>query len=138
MESDLCDPGMIESVHLGVFDHFSGPIVSLKTYDEYNNQMLLPELSWQQKSEVMEPPEVKSTGHTIFLKSNMEITSTNTKNKLTSLIKSSYHTYIPLAISQKIDCCCRPCQNCPSHSHIITLIEHALDSNNALFFVCII
>jgi len=63
MESDLCDLSMIESVHLGVFDCFSGPIVSLKTYDEYNNQTLLPELSWQQKSEGMEPPEVISTGH---------------------------------------------------------------------------
>jgi len=65
------------------------------------------------------------------------MTSTNAKKELTSLIKSSYHTYILLAISQNIDCHHCPCQNCPSHSHIITLIEHALESNNALFFVCV-
>jgi len=42
--------------------------------------------------------------------------------------------YIPQAVSQKVDCYCCASQNGPSHLHVITLIEHALDNNNSLFF----
>ena len=42
--------------------------------------------------------------------------------------------YIPQAVSQKVDCYHHASQNSPSHLHLISLIEHALDNNNALFF----
>jgi len=50
------------------------------------------------------------------------------------LIKHSYNTYIPQAISQKVDCHHCPSQTSPSHSHIITFIEHVLDNNDVLMF----
>jgi len=56
------------------------------------------------------------------------------KGKICS-VKHSYHMYIPQAISQKGDCYCCPSQKSPSHLHIIILIEHVLDNNNALFLV---
>jgi len=34
---------MDEPVFVSVFDRFSGPVVSLKTYGQYNNQTLQPE-----------------------------------------------------------------------------------------------
>jgi len=52
------------------------------------------------------------------------------KGKICS-VKHSYHTYILQAISQKVDCYHQPSQNSPSHLHIITLIEHVLDNNDA-------
>jgi len=45
-----------------------------------------------------------------------------------------YQTYIPQAVSHKIDCRCLASQNTPSHSHVITLIENALNTNDELFF----
>jgi len=45
-----------------------------------------------------------------------------------------YCTYIPNAVSYKIDCHCQPSQNTPSHSHVINLMEHVIDTNDALFF----
>jgi len=49
-------------------------------------------------------------------------------------IKNSYNTYIPKVTSHKIDCDHCIAQNCPSHSHIATLIEHILDDGNAMLF----
>jgi len=49
-------------------------------------------------------------------------------------VKHSYHTYILQAISQKVDCYHFPSQNSSSNLHVITLIEHVLDNNDALFF----
>jgi len=46
----------------------------------------------------------------------------------------SYYYYIPKVSSHKIDCDHCVAQNCPSHSHIATLIEHILDDSNALMF----
>jgi len=50
------------------------------------------------------------------------------------VINNSYDTYIPHVSSQKVDCSCCPSQNSASHFHIITLIEHALKTNDALIF----
>jgi len=37
-------------------------------------------------------------------------------------------------ISDKVDCERRVSQNAPSHFHVINLIEHALEGNDALMF----
>jgi len=49
-------------------------------------------------------------------------------------IKSSYNTYIATVISRMVDCTCRASQNTLCHSHIITLVEHDMELNNALLF----
>jgi len=49
-------------------------------------------------------------------------------------INSSYNTFIGPVISGRVDCTRRPSQNAPSHSHIITLVEHIMDLNDALLF----
>jgi len=50
------------------------------------------------------------------------------------VINNSYSTYIPHVNSQKIDCSHHPSHNCGSHFHIITLIEHVLNNNDAILF----
>jgi len=50
------------------------------------------------------------------------------------VIKNSYNTYIPHVTSQKVDCSHHCSQNSASHLQIITLIEHALENNDALMF----
>jgi len=49
-------------------------------------------------------------------------------------IKSSYNTYIATVMSGRVDCTRRASQNAPCHSHIITLVEHVMESNDALLF----
>jgi len=56
-----------------------------------------------------------------------------TGEKLRS-IKSSYNTYVPEVISGKIDCNSQASKNSPSHSHVMNLIEHVMDINDALIF----
>ena len=50
------------------------------------------------------------------------------------VIKNSYDTYIPTVVSQKVDCNSIVCKNTPGHLHIVTLIEHVMDSADALMF----
>ena len=38
------------------------------------------------------------------------------------VIKISYDSYIPLVVSQKVDCKSRVCKNTPGHLHIVSLI----------------
>ena len=49
-------------------------------------------------------------------------------------IKSSYNTYVPEVVSGKIDCKRRASKNSPSHCHVMNLIEHVMDINDALIF----
>ena len=49
-------------------------------------------------------------------------------------IKSSYNTYIATVMSGRVDCTCCASQNAPCHSHIITLVEHVMELNDALLF----
>jgi len=50
------------------------------------------------------------------------------------VIKSSYNTYIPMVVSQRIDCNSRVSKHTPGHSRIVTMIEHIMDSDDALIF----
>jgi len=126
-----------------VFERYYGPIVSLKSYGWYNNQSLLTEQNSKESNSVLDVPkfvERKDTGgsfavsRAMYLKAYWTKSFKKTGKETICLVKHSYHTYIPQAISQKVDCYCCPCQNSPSHSHVITLIEHALDNNDALLF----
>jgi len=49
-------------------------------------------------------------------------------------IKSLYNTYTTQKISDKVDCEHQASLNAPSHFHVINLIEHALEGNDALMF----
>jgi len=49
-------------------------------------------------------------------------------------IKSSYNMYIATVMSGRVDCTRRASQNAPCHSHIITLVEHVMELNDALLF----
>jgi len=49
-------------------------------------------------------------------------------------IKSSYNTYIATVMSGRVDCTRRASQNTSCHSHIITLVEHVMELNDALLF----
>jgi len=50
------------------------------------------------------------------------------------VIKSLYNAYIPEITSTTVDCHCSVRKLIPSHSHVISLMEHALEANNALIF----
>jgi len=54
--------------------------------------------------------------------------------KCLHVIKNFYDTYIPQVTSQKVDCSCHVTKNCPRHGHIISLMEHVLDSKDKLLF----
>jgi len=65
IHSILFYPSMVEPVYVSVFDRFSGPIVSLKLYGEYNNQTMLPEWNSKECNSVLDVPEFvekKDTG----------------------------------------------------------------------------
>jgi len=139
----FCVGKMNDPVFVSVFDRFSGPVVSLKTYGQYNNQTLKPEGIKEECGDVWDV--------TKFLKENEKETSSQSSSKAystsfrlkaqkkkirktTDPIKHLYRTYIPKAVSYKIDCHHRASQNTPSHSHVINLIEHVIDTNDALLF----
>jgi len=46
-------------------------------------------------------------------------------------IKSSYNMYIPEITSTTVDCNCPVRKNTPSHSHVISLMEHIMEANDA-------
>jgi len=127
---------MDESQHISVFDCCSGPIVSLKTYSECNNQAWSCQLGLKRAtySEAGERRYKSSNATNTKMKRKPKAKSAMSENDEVGIIKSSHNTYIPTAVSQTINCHRHLSQNCPSHSHIITLIEHAIDSNDALVF----
>jgi len=48
---------MVEAVFVSVFDRFCGPVVSLKSYGQYNNQTLQPEQQSKECTSVLDVPE---------------------------------------------------------------------------------
>jgi len=146
IQSILFYPIMVEPVYISVFDRFSGPIVFLKSYGKYNNQILLPEWNLKLINSVMKVPEFvewKDTGGLFTVSNAMSLKvfwkklSKKRGQEIICSVKHSYHTYIPQAVSQKVDCYHCPSQNSPSHLHVITMIGHALDNNDALFCCCV-
>ncbi len=130
---------LLSSCCSGKFDYSSNDIiVSLKRYDEKDNNqtfetdclleisdplnktMLYMEICSDQKVD----ENLKKEG-AICLKS---------EGKGLRVIKSSYNTYIPTVVSQKIDCNSRVSKHTPGHLHIVTLIEHVMDSADVLIF----
>ena len=74
--------------------------------------------------------EQEQCGHTM---KKRKICPGTSKNDLRE-IKNSYDTYIPQVKSQTVDGNRRASKNSPCHSHIINLLEHAMDGNDALLF----
>jgi len=127
---------MDETQHVSVFDRCSGPVVSLKTYRECNTQTLTCQFGLKRAncSEAGKKCHPSSTPSNTKMKRKSKLKLDIPEEEEVGIIKSSHNTYIPRPISQTIDFHRRPSQNCPSHSHVITLIEHAIDNNDALIF----
>jgi len=127
---------MDETQHVSVFDRCSGPVVSLKTYRGCNNQTLMCQFGLKRAnhSEAGKKCHPSSTPSNTKMKRKSKLKLAIPEEEVVGIIKSSHNTYIPRPISQTIDFHRRPSQNCPSHSHVITLIEHAIDNNDVLIF----
>ncbi len=110
-------------------------IVMLKEYNEINNQTMFSD------NDLLYDGDVEHAVDILQRSADNNVAEDPDKQKQSMLdecewdmqqIKNSYNTYIPEITSQKIDCDHCVMQNCPSHSHITTLIEHILDDNDAL------
>ena len=118
---------LLSSSCSGVFDYSSDDvIVSLKLYDvKDNNQTFktdcllemsdrLNKTTWNTESFIERKVEEN-------LKKEGEI-GIKSEGKGLRVIKSSYNTYIPIVVSQKIDCNSRVSKHTPGHSRIVTMI----------------
>jgi len=66
---------------------------------------------------------------------NSNITETQRRSDLQlRVIKLSYNTYIPEITSTTVDCNHTVRKNTPSHSHVISLMEHIMEANGAMIF----
>jgi len=111
IHSILFYPSMVEPVYINVFDRYSGPIVSLKLYGEYNNQTMLPEWNSKECNSVLDVPEFvekKDTGglfaasSATYLKGYQKKSLKKRGQEKICSIKHYYHMYIPQAIVKKL------------------------------------
>ena len=119
------------------FNYCSGDvIVNLERYESHNNQTLRNDCLMKMGEQCAVSfintvfDEQERCGHTM---KKRKICLGTSKNDLRE-IKNSYDTYIPQVISQTVDGNRRASKNSPCHSHIINLLEHAMDGNDALLF----
>jgi len=110
---------MVEPVYVSVFDRYFRPMVSLKSYGIFNNQTFLPEWVLRGSNSERDVPRFvdqndsgESIPVTTLKRFQRKLLKRRGKGKVCS-IKHSDNTYIPQAISQKVDCYCHPSQTSP-------------------------
>jgi len=135
----MVEPKLLSSKCHGKFDYTSNDvIVGLKQYEEEDNNQTFEtdcilETSDQLKDTLLSTKISTSEKQNDKVKKE-EMTCFMSHGKDLRVIKNSYDSYIPTVVSQTIDFKSRVCKNTPGHLHIVTLIEHVMDSADVLMF----